>query len=74
MILFNNMAETISTKSRTALLIYCTREEAERIRAAAKRERRTITGFVMNAVMNRLGVQERIHAAGLKEAGAKKTG
>lgn len=74
MILFNHMAERTPTKSRTALLIYCTREEAERIRAAAKRERRTITGFVMNAVMNRLGVQERIQVAGFKEAGAKKTG
>jgi len=39
---------------RTALLIYCTREEAEQIKRAAKMERRTITGFVMNTVMNRL--------------------
>lgn len=45
---------------RTALLIYCTREEAERIRFAAKRERRTITAFVMNAVATRLGVLARV--------------
>ncbi len=45
---------------RTALLIYCTREEAEQIRIAAKRERRTISGFVINAVMKRLAVQSQI--------------
>jgi uncharacterized protein (DUF1778 family) len=49
---------------RTALLIYCTEQEADRIRAAAKRERRTISGFVMNAVMTRIGVRERIQASG----------
>lgn len=36
---------------RTALLIRCTREEATAIRAAAALERRTISGFVLNAVM-----------------------
>ena len=39
---------------RTALLISCTPQEAEAIRNAAKRERRSISGFVLNAVMNRL--------------------
>jgi hypothetical protein len=33
-----------------ALLVYCTPREQERIKAAAKRERRTISGYVMNAV------------------------
>jgi hypothetical protein len=46
---------------KTALLIYCEPEEAERVRLAAKRERRTISGYVMNAVMNRLAVESRIH-------------
>lgn len=45
---------------RTALLIRCSREEAERIRAAAKRERRTVSGYVLNAVMNRLLSQEKV--------------
>ncbi len=36
---------------RTALLVRCTREEAETIRAAAARERRTLSGFILNAVM-----------------------
>jgi len=46
--------------NRTALLITCSREEAERIRAAAQRERRSISGFVMNAVMTRFTLEERI--------------
>jgi hypothetical protein len=40
---------------RTALLIRCSREEAERIRKAAKRERRTVSGYVLNAVLTRIG-------------------
>jgi len=47
-------------RDKTALLIYCTKEEADQIRTAAKRERRTISGFVMNAVMNRFAVESRI--------------
>lgn len=45
---------------KTALLIYCTREEADQIKLAAKRERRTISGFVMNAVMTRFAVEGRL--------------
>jgi len=46
---------------RKALLIRCTVEEAEAIREAAERERRTISGFVLNSVMNRIAVQHRVH-------------
>lgn len=53
------MANT-KASDRTALLIYCTREEAEQIKLAAKRERRTISGYVMNAVMNRFAVEGRL--------------
>ena len=45
---------------KTALLIYCTRGEAEQIKHAAKRERRTISGYVMNAVMTRFAVEGRL--------------
>lgn len=45
---------------RTALLIRCSREEAEKIREYAKQERRTLSGFVLHAVMNRIANQERI--------------
>jgi len=47
-------------RKRLAFLIYCSPEEAEQIRRAAKRERRTITGFFMNAVMARFATEERI--------------
>ena len=52
--------EENTREKKTALLVYCTPEEAVRIRAAAKRERRTISGFVINSVMTRLAVGERI--------------
>lgn len=42
---------------RTALLIRCTVEEAEMIRQAAERERRTISGYVLNAMMQRIAVK-----------------
>jgi len=59
--LSNIMPEkTKITSDRTALLIYCTREEADCIKRVAKRERRTITGFVMNAVMSRLGAMQAV--------------
>jgi uncharacterized protein (DUF1778 family) len=45
---------------RTALLIRCSREEADRIRSAAKRERRTVSGYVLNAVMSRLVSREKL--------------
>jgi uncharacterized protein (DUF1778 family) len=42
---------------RTALLIHCSNEEAQQIREAARRERRTISGYVLHAVMSRLASQ-----------------
>jgi uncharacterized protein (DUF1778 family) len=47
-------------KDRTALLVRCSEEEAEAIREAARRERRTISGFILNAVLNRMGHQKKI--------------
>lgn len=52
-----------TSATKTALLIYCTQEEAEQIRSAAKFERRTISGFVINAVMTRLAVEKRLMTA-----------
>jgi uncharacterized protein (DUF1778 family) len=45
---------------RSALLIRCTQEEADRIRRAAKLERRTLSGYVLNAVMTRVETRERL--------------
>ncbi len=42
------------SKKKTAILLRCTQEEAELIRRAAHFERRTLSGFILNAVMNRL--------------------
>jgi uncharacterized protein (DUF1778 family) len=48
---------------RAALLIRCTEDEAAAIRQAATQERRTVSGFVLHAVMNRITVQQRIGMA-----------
>lgn len=43
-----------NSKKKTAILLRCTAEEADMIRHAAAIERRTLSGFILNAVMNRL--------------------
>lgn len=56
-------------KERTALLVRCSEEEAESIREAAKRERRTISGFILNAVLNRIANQKKIEQAWRRTGG-----
>ena len=51
------------TSQRTMLVISCTSDEAEAIREAAKRERRTISAFIVNAVMTRPAYQGRLQEA-----------
>lgn len=58
-------------KQRTALLVRCSEAEAEAIREAAKRERRTISGFILNAVLNRIANQKKIEQGWRKAGGAK---
>lgn len=57
-------------KARTALLVRCSEEEAEAIRDAARRERRTISGFILNAVLNRIANQKKLEHAWRREGGA----
>ena len=45
---------------KAALFVRCTEEEAEKIRRTAKAERRSVSGFVLNAVFNRIAVRERL--------------
>ena len=45
---------------RTALLVRCSEEEAQAIREAAKRERRTLSGFMLNAVLTRMARHGRL--------------
>jgi len=52
---------------RTALLIRCSEEEAEAIRETAKQQRRTVSSFVIGAVMNRLSVQRAVGAVQKRE-------
>ncbi len=47
---------------KAALFVRCTEEEAERIRRTAKLERRTVSGFVLNAVFSRIAMRERLLA------------
>ncbi len=50
----------MSKSNRTALLIRCTVEEAEAVRAAARRQYRTLSGYVMHALNNRLEIEARL--------------
>ena len=45
---------------RTAILLRCSEEEAQDIRDAARSEKRTISGFILIAVHNRLEARKRI--------------
>lgn len=45
---------------RTTLLINLSVDEAEQIRAAARKQDRTISAFVLRAVMNRVRVERAI--------------
>ena len=47
---------------KAALFVRCTEEEAERIRRTARSERRTVSGFVLNAVFNRIAMRDRLLA------------
>ncbi len=42
---------------KTGILIRCTPEEADLIRKAAAVERRTLSGYIINAVMNRINMR-----------------
>jgi uncharacterized protein (DUF1778 family) len=46
--------------SRTALLIRCSTEEAERIRIEAQKERRTLSGYVLNAMTRTLQFEDKL--------------
>lgn len=45
-------------KNQIGLSFRCSEYEAVRIREAAARERRTVSSFVLNAVMNRVTAQQ----------------
>jgi uncharacterized protein (DUF1778 family) len=50
----------VARVKKAALFVRCTEEEAEKIRRTAKAERRTVSGFILNAVFNRIAMRERL--------------
>lgn len=46
-------------EERTALLVRCSTGEADLIREAARAERRTVSGYILNALLQRIAVRER---------------
>jgi CheY-like chemotaxis protein len=51
--------ENARTGGRTALVVRCSQEQAAEIREAAKHERRTLSGYILNAVLSRYGRETR---------------
>lgn len=47
---------------RTALLIRCTTDEAERIRMEAEKQRRTISAYVLQITVRAIAVEDRMFA------------
>src|SRR5215467_632189 len=47
---------------RTALLICCSAEEAQKVRREAEHERRTMAGYVLNILLRALTLEERLAA------------
>jgi len=61
----------VARVKKAALFVRCTEEEAEKIRRTAKAERRTVSGFVLNAVFNRIAMRERLLLEQEQESKAK---
>ena len=56
--------------NREALLVHCAKSEAQKIREIAKRQRRTISGYVLYVLMRAVRLNEnlmRMRAAGVNE-------
>jgi len=47
---------------RTALLIRCSKEEAERVRIEAEKQRRTISGYVLQIMSRAIEIENRLRA------------
>src|SRR5262250_774785 len=48
----------MAMRNRTTLLINCSQKEAQRIRETAARQRRTISGYVLNILMKAIRFDE----------------
>jgi uncharacterized protein (DUF1778 family) len=45
---------------RASIYVRCTPEEADKIRQAARAERRTISGYILNAALSRIELRNRM--------------
>lgn len=54
------MISTMKNPQRTTLLINLSNEEAAQIRAAAKRQDRTISSYVLRAVRSRINIERQL--------------
>jgi hypothetical protein len=52
----------VTRNKPAAIFIRCSDEDAERIRKAARAERRTISGYILNAVFNRIQMRDKLAA------------
>jgi hypothetical protein len=52
--------KTSRVKNRVALAVRCSELEAAQIREAANRERRSVSSYILNAVMSRVAVQHQM--------------
>jgi uncharacterized protein (DUF1778 family) len=50
----------VARVKKAALFVRCTDEEAEKIRRTARLERRTVSGFILNAVFSRIAARDRM--------------
>jgi uncharacterized protein (DUF1778 family) len=47
---------------KAAIFVRCTEQEAEKVRQTARAERRTLSGFVLNAVFSHIAMRDRLLA------------
>jgi uncharacterized protein (DUF1778 family) len=52
--------EAVMRTKNDALFVRCTEDEANRIRQAANSERRSLSGYILNAVLNRIAAREKL--------------
>ena len=50
----------MATSGRAALLVRCSAEEAALIKQAAKKEHRTISGYIMHSALARIANQKKL--------------
>jgi uncharacterized protein (DUF1778 family) len=62
---------SVPRTKKAALFVRCTEEEAEKIRRTAKAERRSLSGFMLNAVFSRIAMRDRLLAEQEAESRAK---